>query len=103
VLRGFRRRAPGIDVVRAQDTPADGASDPAILAYAAIDGRVLLTHDRSTVPDFAYARVGQGLPMPGVILVHDWLGVGLAVENLLLVAYCMEPDELADRVIYVPL
>ena len=54
------------------------AADPAILERAAFEGRVLLTHDRQTIPGFAYARVDAGEPMPGVFLVSKKLPIGQA-------------------------
>ena len=30
-----------------------------------------MTHDRATMPDFAYARVITGQPMSGVFIVND--------------------------------
>ena len=43
----------------------DGISDAVddqILEWASAHGLVLLTHDRRTIPNFAYQRLGQGLP-----------------------------------------
>jgi predicted nuclease of predicted toxin-antitoxin system len=53
VVRGLLRQLPDLDVVRTQDVGLLGKDDPAILAWAAAEGRILLTHDRRTVPDFA--------------------------------------------------
>ncbi|HXB67275.1 MAG TPA: DUF5615 family PIN-like protein [Candidatus Acidoferrales bacterium] len=50
ILRGVLRRLPGFDIVRVQDIPAiNGKGDPAILAWATANGRILLTHDLSTM------------------------------------------------------
>lgn len=57
ILRGLRRRLPDVDVVRVQDVGLAGADDPAILAWAASEGRILVTHDRNTIPEFAYERM----------------------------------------------
>ncbi len=40
VVRGLRRRAPEIDLVRAQDALPIGTPDPQVLAWAAAQGRV---------------------------------------------------------------
>ncbi len=45
ILRGVLRRLPGIDAVRVQDVGLTGADDPTVLAWAAEQGRVLVTHD----------------------------------------------------------
>ena len=45
ILRGLIRRNPIIDIVRVQDVGLSGADDPAVLAWAASESRVLVTHD----------------------------------------------------------
>ena len=45
IVRGARRRLPTIDIVRVQDVGLLSADDPSILEWAALTGRVLLTHD----------------------------------------------------------
>jgi len=67
ILRGVLRRFGGIDVVRVQDIGLTGGDDPTVLAWAAEQGRVLITHDVETVTRYAFERVAAGLPMPGVI------------------------------------
>jgi predicted nuclease of predicted toxin-antitoxin system len=83
-LRGLLRRLPALDVVRVQDCGLEGRADPEILAWAADNGRVLLTHDRHTMVNFAYDRVRAGQPMPGVFLVSDLLPAGQAIDEVLL-------------------
>jgi len=53
ILRGLYRRRPDLDVVRVQDVGLSATADPDVLAWAGIEGRVLLTHDRDTMPNFA--------------------------------------------------
>ena len=55
------------------------------------------------MPDFAYARVVAGRPMPGVFVLNDRLPVRQAIEELLLVALCSEQAEWAGFVLYLPL
>jgi hypothetical protein len=50
ILRGIRRRAAEFDVVRVQDiAEISGLDDPAVLAWATAHGRVVMTHDLSTM------------------------------------------------------
>jgi hypothetical protein len=79
------------------------AEDPAILDWAARQGRVLITHDRRTVPRFAYERVRAGEPMAGVFIVDNLLPVGQAIDQLVLAVECSFHDEWKDRVLYFPL
>lgn len=60
IVRGLLRRVPQLDLVRAKDVGLGGADDPTVLAWAAQDGRVLLTHDVRTVTRFAWERVIRG-------------------------------------------
>ena len=66
VLRGLLRRNPALDVVRVQDAGLISLDDPAVLAWAAAEDRVLVSHDVATLTAFAYARVQAGLRMPGL-------------------------------------
>jgi predicted nuclease of predicted toxin-antitoxin system len=73
VVRGLLRHVPNLDIVRIQDVGLSGAEDGVILDWAAREGRVLLTHDISTVPPCAHQRVGAGQPMAGVIVARESL------------------------------
>jgi Domain of unknown function (DUF5615) len=93
VIRGLRRRFPELDLVRVQDAGLSGADDPAVLAWAARENRIVLTHDISTVSRFAYVRVDTGEPMPGVFEIPRSLTASAAIEDLMLIAQCSQPDE----------
>jgi hypothetical protein len=103
ILRGLQRRLAALDVVRVQDIGLGGAIDPTVLAWAAAAGRIVLTHDRSTMPSFAYERVQSGEPMPGVFVVSDKMPIGQAVDELLLAIQCLSPQECKDLVRVFPL
>ena len=53
-------------------------------ALAAEEDRILLTHDRQTMPPFAYDRIAAGLAMPGMIVVEQRMSVGRAIDELLM-------------------
>jgi Domain of unknown function (DUF5615) len=67
IVRGMLRRLPSLDILRAQGVGLSGAIDPRVLEWAAKEGRVLVTHDVSTMTAHAYIRVSNDLPMPGDI------------------------------------
>lgn len=102
ILRGVLRRHPDLDIVRIQDTEVFEAKDPTVLAWAAQEGRILLTHDIRTMPDFAYARVREGEPLPGVFVVDDQAPMGQVIDDLLIVLGASDADEWRNRVIYLP-
>jgi predicted nuclease of predicted toxin-antitoxin system len=103
IVRGLLLRHPTLDLHRVQDIGLEEADDPTILAWAAANNRIVVTHDQATMPDFAYVRVGAGRPMPGVFVVPDRMAVRQAIEELLLVEACSEQAEWAGLVVYLPL
>jgi hypothetical protein len=103
IVRGVLRRVRGVDIVRVQDVGLTGADDPTVLAWAADQGRVLITHDVETVTRFAFERIDTGLPMPGVIEIVALASIGKAVEDLALILECLTDDDLGNRVLYIPL
>ena len=103
IVRGLLRRNPHLDIVRIQDTELSSAEDPAVLAWAAREGRVLVTHDVNTITRFVYERIRAGQPMPGVFEVSASLPIGRAIEDLLLLAECSEEGEWEGQIRYIPL
>jgi predicted nuclease of predicted toxin-antitoxin system len=65
IVRGLLRRLPELDLVRVQDVGLATQEDPQILAWAAEHERIVLTHDRATMADYAYERIVAGEPMAG--------------------------------------
>lgn len=68
-----------------------------------VEGRILLTHDRDTMPSFAYDRMRAGQPMPGIFLVGDLMPVGQAINEILLAVDCLPPEECKNFVRFFPL
>jgi hypothetical protein len=103
ISRGLLRRRPALDLVRLQDVGLSGISDPDLLAWAANEQRLVLTHDVTTLREFAEARTRAGLAMPGVIEVGEHLPIRDAIEDLLLIAECSYEGEWEGRVCFLPL
>lgn len=103
IVRGLLRRKPDLDIVRIQDAGLSGADDPTILAWAAREGRILLTHDVATMTRHAYERVEAGQLMPGVFEISRAVPIGLAIEDLLTLAECSLEGEWEGQVRYLPL
>jgi hypothetical protein len=114
LVRALRARRPDLNVVRVHDVGLRGAADDDLLAWAAgedppavpgaspAEPRVLVTHDRNTMPGFAYDRVRAGRPMTGVIVVDDRLPPGRMIDELLIVAVCSTAEEVREQVLFVP-
>lgn len=102
IVRGLLLRKPDLDLVRVQDVGLSGIEDPEVLAWAANNDRILLTHDRATMADFAFARVEAGELMPGVFLINDRMPIGSVVKEILLIDGCTEQVEWNGVVVHLP-
>jgi hypothetical protein len=68
-----------------------------------MNGRILLTHDRATMPDFAYDRLVAGEPMAGMFIVNERMPIRQAIDELILLIDCSEQEEWQGTVLYLPL
>ncbi len=103
IVRGVLRRTPHVDLIRVQDVGLAGVDDPEILAWAAQEDRILLTHDVETITTFAYERIAAGLPVAGVFEIRQSVPVGVAIEEILLIIEYSEQREWTGNVHYLPL
>jgi len=103
IVRGLQRRKSDIDIVRIQDVGLSGADDPAVLEWAAQEGRVLLTHDAATMTYYAHARVRAGQPMPGIFEARRTVPIGVVIDDLFLLTECSFEGEWEGQVRYLPL
>ena len=96
-------RFPNLDIVRAQDVGLSAHDDPTILAWAADQGRLVLSHDVNTLVGFAYERTRSGLAMPGVFEIPRSITISDAAAQLALLAECSRDGEWEGHVVYLPL
>ena len=107
ILRGVRsalgENASDFDVIRVQDTAIYQADDPAVLAWAAQEQRILLTHDAKTMPHPAYNRIVANLPMPGVLIIDDHAPIGEIIAELVTIVLASDAEEWQNLVWYLPM
>jgi len=103
ILRGLIRRIPQLDFVVVAQIGLARTADVELLRWAARENRTMLTHDTSTMTDFANQLLAQYEPMAGVILVPDSLGIGAAIKDLELLIQGQAQYEMHDRIEYLPL
>lgn len=103
IIRGVLRVLPELDLLRVHDVDLLSTPDAEVLEAAATDGRILLTHDAKTMPEWAYDRVRSGKPMPGMFVCPQSLKIGDAVEDIVLLAECSDEGEWENQVVYLPL
>lgn len=103
IIRGLFLRQPNLDLLRVQDVGLQELDDPAILEWAANNGRIVLTHDRATMPDFAYDRLLQEKQMSGLFVINDRMPIRQAIDDLLLLTDASAQQEWNGVVLYLPL
>lgn len=103
ILRGLFRKRSDLDIVRIQDAGLIGADDPTVLEWAALENRVLLTHDVATITRYAYERLDADHAMPGVFEINPFAPMGQVIEDVLLLAEFSFDGEWEGQIAYIPL
>jgi len=102
IVKATLRLEPGIDFQTAQMAGLAGLDDPDVLKLAAQQGRVLVSHDRKSMPKhFEQFIVSEN--SPGMLIVSQKLPVSRMAEDLLLIWFASEPEEWVNRNRSLPL
>jgi len=101
ITNGLRDR--GFDVRTVQDDGLLGANDTDLLDRATELGRVMFTRDTDFLEE-ANRRQRQGTESSGVVYAHQLrVPIGQCISELELLATVCDPDEMVNRVEYLPL
>ncbi|HWL95580.1 MAG TPA: DUF5615 family PIN-like protein [Phycisphaerae bacterium] len=100
VANGLRRR--GIDVITAFEDGFDCENDPTIFDRAQALHRVFFTHDYGFLR-MAAARQRTGEDFVGLVFAHqNGFNVGAGIRHLLFLADNNAPEQMRNRVDYIP-
>ena len=102
IVVGVLRREPSIDFQTADEASLRWVPDPEVLALAAQEGRILVTHDRRTMPRH-FADFILHHSSPGVFIIAQSVSVRGAIEELLLVWAASESEEWTNLIVELPL
>jgi hypothetical protein len=102
IVTGVLRREPSIDFLTAHAAGLHGMKDPTVLAFAAEQRRVLVSHDVSTMPAHFRAFRNAGRQSAGVFLVPQSLDVGTAIDEFLLIWIASKATEWENRLVWLP-
>ncbi len=102
ILRATKRLQPGIDFQRAPEMNLHtGIADPEVLRLCAEEDRILVTHDRHTMPGHFLDFIQQQ-DSPGVFIVSRKLPISKAAEWLILYWAASEAGEYQNQIIDIP-
>jgi len=97
---GLRLR--GVDVLTAADDGSSMLEDEALLERATSLGRVLFSQDEDLLA-IAQQRLRAGREFGGLVYAHQLaISIGQAVRDLELVSKVLDPDDMRNRVEYLP-
>lgn len=102
LIDGVLRREPGIEFIRTRDVGLSDRPDPEILAYAAGQGLIVVSHDVNTMPAHAYSRLAAGEPVAGLFLVRQTRAIGPIIDSLVLIWSASEAEEWQDDIRFLP-
>lgn len=101
IVVAARRLDPAVDFQTASALGLHHLSDPEVLALAAREGRILVSHDRRTLPGH-FGEFVASQRSPGLIVVSQRLPVGRAAELLHLLWAASEAEEYVDAIYDLP-
>jgi hypothetical protein len=98
IVRGVLRRLPAADF---QYQSLNAVDDLAVLHLAAEAGRIVVSHDVSTMPQ-AFAEFRRTSHSPGILLAPQSSAIAEVIEHLILIWELTEASEWHDRICYLP-
>ena len=102
IITALLRLEPRIDFQTAHEAGLKGLPDHEVLALAARDGRVLVSHDQSTMP-YHFAEFIQENESAGVFIIPQGWPYFIAAEELLLMWAASEAEEWVNCICHLPL
>ena len=103
IVLGCLRREPAMDFRSAVAADLAAMPDPRVLALAAREGRIVVTHDVHTMPLHFGEFLLAGGRSPGVFMISQRVAVATAVEALVLIWAASDAKEWENRILEVPL
>ncbi len=104
IIDEFRRREPALEIRAIDQAPAPprGTLDPEILTWIEINGYLLVTNNRASMPVHLAAHLANSHHIPGILVTPAPLRIGPLINVLLLVWGASLPDEYRDKITYLP-
>ena len=95
-------RIPDLDIITAFKAQVARLDDPDLLRWTVEHDRILISHDKKTIPQYVKDLVLSGLALPGVILVIKSVSIGRLIDDLEITIRCGKPEDFRNDVFYLP-
>ncbi|MDQ2998445.1 MAG: DUF5615 family PIN-like protein [Chloroflexota bacterium] len=98
------RLNPAADVLRVGDhgVPPLSTADPDLLRFCEVAQRILVTADRTTMPDHIDTHVATGGHLWGVCLLRARFSLYRIAQEVILIAEASTIEEWFDRIEWIP-
>ena len=101
IVTGVTRRQANLDFQSANAAGLEGIKDPEVLAIAAQDSRVLVTHDRKTMPT-EFGQFITSKRSSGVLILSQNLPINEAIEAIILIWEASTAEEWMNQIMTFP-
>jgi hypothetical protein len=103
IVRGTRRREPAIEFVRLRELGLEKNSDRDVLAFAAREHWIVISHDVSSMTSAAYSLLAESEKLQGLLLVHQADPIASTIDSLVLIWSESKAEEWVGVIQYLPL
>ncbi len=102
--REMLRQEPALVVwkIGIPGAPPLGTLDPEILLWCEANDFLLVTNNCKSMLGHLADHLAAGRHIPGILTVDTARDIAGNLEDLLLAALAAQPDEFADRIVYLP-
>ncbi len=102
ILRALWQIEPMIDFWTANELNLHGLEDLAVLELAALEKRILVSSDQSTMPLY-FAKFIQSNTSYGLLIVPQSLPSSVVIDEILIIWAASSVEEWINRIAYLPL
>lgn len=102
IVTGILRRFPQIDFKNANEAGLEGVPDEDVLSIASAEKRILITHDRKTMPRH-FAEFIQHKECSGVLIVSKRAEISGIIDDLILIWLASEAEEYMNVIRSLPI
>jgi hypothetical protein len=102
IIDGLIRKFPEIDFQTADEANLSGLDDLEVLRTASLENRILVSHDRKTMPKH-FGKFIQNDDCPGVFMIAQNVSIGTAIQELLLLWTASEHEDWKNLIVDLPL
>ena len=83
--------------------PPKGTLDPDILNWCELNGFIIVTNNRNSMPVHLAEHLAQNRHIPGLFVLRPKFTIGEIINNLIFIAQAGDPEDYQDRITHIPL